>query len=300
MGGLLGSKDPGPTRTSTTTSRNEDHSYNDKSFGTNTARPWDPAIPYLTGLFGAGKQLFDQGRNIPYIENPNLQQFMSQSRQPINPNIAGLLDRVIANDGTNRPGRGTPEQLQDYINTQLNPVFDKYKKEILPGLETNAAQSNRWGSVNHEAAVQEAMANLGKEVANVSTGIAYDDYQRQQALDYDYLNRSTDNALRGAGLFDNIINSQLNRTGAGLDAYGKYGYDPQRQHDNQIKNQFAFRQLFEGLPISTDTTNEKSGTRSIRATGSGTETKKNPWTFHDRLAGFRRGFKDVAGLLEPI
>ena len=270
---LSASKSGGKQTTRSNQQRDERHTYSENFNRLSEGTPWGPAVPYLTSLFGDAENLYRSGAGLTSPENPMLKSFLDQSQNYMgDTRVSNLLGDTVTGQYLDRPISAGERDVQGMIERAIDPTIKQYQRQILPGLEVQAAKAGRLGSTNYLNQYQQALDNLGANVANTAADIAYQDFGEQRALDYDWRNRERNRQLQGASMLTDINQIPYQRLGQGLAAFDQFGPNPLQDFSTQLDNLMKYRSIYSGLPITTSETGSKSGERTIKGLTSGTET----------------------------
>ena len=107
------------------------------------------------------------------------------SGQAATANPAGYAN----NGGTNQYAGSNP-YLQQNIDAALGDVTRNYNDAIAPGLTTQAVGSGSFGNSGAQAAQQNSLNDLGKNLSNTASGMRMQDYTAQQGLAENQLSRN--------------------------------------------------------------------------------------------------------------
>lgn len=103
------------------------------------------------------------------------------------------------NGGTNQYAGSNP-YLQQNIDAALGDVTRNYNDAIAPGLTTQAAGSGSFGNSGAQAAQQNSLNDLSKNLSNTASGMRMQDYTQQQGLAESQINRNMQTNQFNAGL----------------------------------------------------------------------------------------------------
>lgn len=159
----------------------------------------------------------------------------------------------IGNGGSNQYSGSNP-YLQQNIDAALGDITRNYNSAVAPGLTTQMVSSGSFGNTGAQAATQNAMNDLTKNLANTASGMRMQDYSAQQQLAENQLNRNLqtnqfnaglgqdyanrNDSLRGQmlGLAPGYENQQLNVANNFMNAANMYQENQQQGLDAQYQN----------------------------------------------------------------
>ncbi|MFV3416139.1 hypothetical protein ACNFH8_28135 [Pseudomonas sp. NY15436] len=192
----------------------------------------------------------------------------------------------IGNGGNNQYAGSNP-YLQQNIDAALGDITRNYNNAVAPGLTTQMVNSGSFGNTGAQAATQNAMNDLTKNLANTASGMRMQDYGNQQQLAESQINRnlqtnqfnaglgqdyaSRNDSLRGQmlGLAPGYENQQLGVANNFMNAANMYQDNQQQKLDAQYQNYLdqqndpykklaAMAGVF-GSGLGTTTTTKSSG-----------------------------------------
>lgn len=186
------------------------------------------------------------------------------------PRITGLYGDTISGRYMNRPQIEGERDIEGMIGRAIDPAIKQYQRQILPGLEVQAAKAGRLGSTNYLDQYNQALSNLDTTVANTAADIAYQDFGERRALETQWQDRERNRQLQSAGMLTDYQNIPFDRLGQGLAAFHEFGPNALRDQSTRLDNLMKYRSIFSGLPTSTFETGTKSGTKDTKSTTVGT------------------------------
>lgn len=104
------------------------------------------------------------------------------------------------NNGGSNAYAGQNKYLQQNIDAALGDITRNYNDAIAPGLTTQMVGSGSFGNTGAQAATQNALNDLTKNLANTASGMRMQDYSAQQQLAENQLNRNLQTNQFNAGL----------------------------------------------------------------------------------------------------
>lgn len=164
---------------------------NDESKTVNKVEPWAPLKPYLIGAADDAKKLYGQGTPDYYPGNA-VAPMSSYSRQGLDAlaqrgAYGSDLSRSAQDELTNTISGNylnSNPYLQGAINTAIQPITNAFSSQVMPGIDSNFSDAGRYGSGLQGQAYNDANAQLGQQIGNVSTQMAYQNYgdERQRQM----------------------------------------------------------------------------------------------------------------------
>jgi hypothetical protein len=122
-----------------------------------------------------------------------------------------------SNGGTNQYAGSNP-YLQQNIDAAMGDITRNYNDAIAPGLSTQMVSSGSFGNTGNQAATQNSLNDLTKNLGNTASGMRMQDYTAQQGLAENQINRNMQNSQFNAGLGQDYAsrNDQLRSQMLGL------------------------------------------------------------------------------------
>jgi len=122
-----------------------------------------------------------------------------------------------SNGGTNQYAGANP-YLQQNIDAAMGDITRNYNDAIAPGLSTQMVSSGSFGNTGNQAATQNSLNDLTKNLGNTASGMRMQDYTAQQGLAENQINRNMQNSQFNAGLGQDYAsrNDQLRSQMLGL------------------------------------------------------------------------------------
>jgi len=111
--------------------------------------------------------------------------------------------------GTNQYAGSNP-YLQQNIDAAMGDITRNYNDAIAPGLTTQMVGSGSFGNSGAQAASQNSLNDLTKNLSNTASGMRMQDYTAQQGLAENQLNRNLTAAQDYAGRNDQMKSQYLN------------------------------------------------------------------------------------------
>jgi hypothetical protein len=99
----------------------------------------------------------------------------------------GLASGDIA---TKNSYSGSNPYLQQNIDAAMGDITRNYNDAIAPGLTTQMVNSGSFGNTGAQAATQNSLNDLTKNLGNTASGMRMQDYSAQQQLAENYANRN--------------------------------------------------------------------------------------------------------------
>lgn len=110
--------------------------------------------------------------------------------------------------GTNKYA-GQNQYLQQNIDAAMGDITRNYNDAIAPGLTTQMVGSGSFGNTGAQAATQNSLNDLTKNLGNTAAGMRMQDYTTQQGLAESQLNRNLTAAQDYAGRNDQMRSQML-------------------------------------------------------------------------------------------
>jgi len=110
--------------------------------------------------------------------------FMNQAKSTMQD---GLASGDIA---TKNSYSGSNPYLQQNIDAAMGDITRNYNDAIAPGLTTQMVNSGSFGNTGAQAATQNSLNDLTKNLGNTASGMRMQDYSAQQQLAENYANRN--------------------------------------------------------------------------------------------------------------
>jgi hypothetical protein len=111
--------------------------------------------------------------------------------------------------GTNQYAGSNP-YLQQNIDAAMGDITRNYNDAIAPGLTTQMVGSGSFGNTGAQAATQNSLNDLTKNLGNTASSMRMQDYTAQQGLAENQLNRNLTAAQDYAGRNDQMKSQYLN------------------------------------------------------------------------------------------
>ena len=111
--------------------------------------------------------------------------------------------------GTNQYAGSNP-YLQQNIDAAMGDITRNYNDAIAPGLTTQMVGSGSFGNTGAQAATQNSLNDLTKNLGNTASSMRMQDYNAQQGLAENQLNRNLTAAQDYAGRNDQMKSQYLN------------------------------------------------------------------------------------------
>ncbi|WP_119461855.1 hypothetical protein [Rhodospirillaceae bacterium SYSU D60014] len=199
---------------------------------TQTSEPWSEQIPYLKNIFSEAERLYTApGPN--HFPGTTVAPFAPETELALNAQAARAmagspLTRVAGEalgDTLSGGYLGANPYLQGAIDSAGRGVVRNYRNAVTSGIDSSFAQAGRYGSGAHVAAHSNAQQNLAQQLADISSGMSYQNYgderaRMQQAAtaapglaQQDYLDIAQLAAVGRAreGMAQNLIDDQVAR-----------------------------------------------------------------------------------------
>jgi hypothetical protein len=151
------------------------------------ADPWIGQQPYLRQIFqeaarqyrttgpdyypGATVALPSQATNLALA----LTQRRALSGNPLMQQASQAIGQTLSGQML-----GANPYLESAIQAANRPVIDQFRQEILPALNSQFARSGRYGSGAMVASQQRALDQLGRNLSETASGLAYQDYSAER------------------------------------------------------------------------------------------------------------------------
>lgn len=158
---------------------------------TTTTEPWSGVKPYLLSGYKDAQSLYNQGAPgyYPGQANAPMSSYTKQSLDgtaqraaygsPLVNAAQDQLQKTINGDYLN-----SNPYLQGAINAAVQPITNAFSSEVMPGIDSNFSAAGRYGSGLQGAAYNDANDTLARNIGNVSTNMAYQNYgdERQRQM----------------------------------------------------------------------------------------------------------------------
>lgn len=195
---------------------------------TTTSNPWSGQQPYLEDLYEKAQTAQGKTPTKPYTgpltAGPTGAQTqanqaaisLANANMGVGNQVQQLGQDTVAGkylDPASNPA------LQAGINAALNPIYERYTRQVMPQVTSNAIAGGAYGGARHGLGLAQASTDLAREGADASARIVYDNYQRER-----------DRQLQGG----NIIQQGLGLNTAPIDMLSQAG--GQQQGWNQAVN----------------------------------------------------------------
>jgi hypothetical protein len=105
----------------------------------------------------------------------------------------------INNGGENQYAGSNP-YLQQNIDAAMGDITRNYNDAVAPGLTTQMVGSGSFGNTGAQASTQNALNDLTKNLGNTASGMRMQDYNAQQGLAENQLNRNLQTNQFNAGM----------------------------------------------------------------------------------------------------
>lgn len=105
-----------------------------------------------------------------------------------------------ASDGGRNPYAGQNAYLQQNIDAAMGDITRNYNDAIAPALTTQMVGSGSFGNTGNQAATQNSLNDLTKNLGNTASSMRMQDYATQQQLAESQIGRSLQNNQFNAGL----------------------------------------------------------------------------------------------------
>lgn len=124
---------------------------------------------------------------------------------------------------------GSNPYLQQNIDATLGDITRNYNDAVAPGLTTQMVNSGSFGNSGAQAATQNSMNDLTKNLANTASGMRMQDYTAQQQLAESYAGRNDQLRSQMLGLAPGYESQ-------GMDVANKFMNAGNMYQDNQQQN----------------------------------------------------------------
>ncbi|OAE37638.1 hypothetical protein [Agrobacterium tumefaciens] len=152
-----------------------------------TTTPWSGVQPYIKDSLSQAQKLYQSGNG--YYPESTVAPLSSQSQQAID------LTTQRATNGsplqTAAQGNATSTLNGDYLNSNPNlqgaidaatqGLVRQYTNATMPGIEGAFSKAGRYGSNAQYAQANDAQANLASQIGNISSTMAYNNYNDERA-----------------------------------------------------------------------------------------------------------------------
>lgn len=156
----------------------------------------------------------------------------------------GGTNQMTGNGGTNQYAGSNP-YLQQNIDAALGDITRNYNNAVAPGLTTQMVSSGSFGNTGAQAATQNALNDLTKNLSNTASGMRMQDYGNQQQLAENQINRNMSTNQFNANLGENQLNRNLqtNQFNAGL------GQDYASRNDQMMSNLYGLAPQYQNQAL---------------------------------------------------
>lgn len=137
---------------------------------------------------------------------------------------------------TANPYAGSNQYLQQNIDAAMGDITRNYNDAIAPGLTTQMVGSGSFGNTGNQAATQNSMNDLTKNLANTASGMRMQDYTAQQQLAESYANRNDQMKSQMLGLAPGYESQAMNVANNFGQQANMYQDNQQQQLDAQYQN----------------------------------------------------------------
>lgn len=135
---------------------------------------------------------------------------MNQAKSTMQSGLAsGNAATSLGNLGTNKYA-GQNQYLQQNIDAAMGDITRNYNDAIAPGLTTQMVGSGSFGNSGAQAATQNSLNDLTKNLGNTASSMRMQDYTAQQGLAENQLNRNLTAAQDYAGRNDQLKSQYMN------------------------------------------------------------------------------------------
>ncbi|MBV4459172.1 hypothetical protein KVG96_14525 [Pseudomonas sp. COR58] len=146
---------------------------------------------------------------------------------------AGLTSGSAA---TKNPYSGSNPYLQQNIDAAMGDITRNYNDAIAPGLTTQMVNSGSFGNTGNQAATQNSLNDLTKNLANTASNMRMQDYTAQQQLAENYANRNDQMKSQMLGLAPGYESQGMNVANNFMNAANMYQDNQQQQLDTQYQS----------------------------------------------------------------
>jgi hypothetical protein len=140
------------------------------------------------------------------------------------------------NAATKNGYSGANPYLQQNIDAALGDITRNYNDAIAPGLTTQAVGSGSFGNSGAQAAQQNSLNELTKNLGNTASGMRMQDYTAQQQLAESYANRNDQMKSQYLNLAPTYGNQAYTDAAQLMSAGQQYQDTAQQQLDAQYQN----------------------------------------------------------------
>lgn len=154
---------------------------------TTTTTPWAGVQPYMSGSLEEAKKLYESGAG--YYPNSTVAPLSGTSQQAIDLTTQRALNGSPVQSAAQ--GNATATLNGDYLNGNPNlqgaidaatqGLVRQYTNATMPSLEAGFSKSGRYGSGAQQAAMSDAQNNLATQLGNISSTMAYNNYNDERA-----------------------------------------------------------------------------------------------------------------------
>lgn len=135
------------------------------------------------------------------------------------------------NAATGNPYSGSNPYLQQNIDAAMGDITRNYNDAIAPGLTTQSVNSGSFGNSGAQAAQQNSLNDLTKNLGNTASGMRMQDYTAQQQLAESYANRNDQMKSQYLNLAPTYGNQAYTDAGQLMDAGNMYQDNDQQKLD---------------------------------------------------------------------
>lgn len=238
---------------------------NDTTKTKQTAEPWKPIQPYLTGAFADAQNVYKQGapdyysgQTVAPMSNYTQGSYDALAQRAANgsPIVGQAQDEMSKVLSGQYLSAGNP-YLQGAIESATRPITDAFTSSVMPGIDSNFSSAGRYGSGMQQGAYNDANNTLARQIGDVSSQMAYANYGNERS--------NMMNAMQQAPAFaqnDYKDIAMMGLAGEGYDKYNQSLIDADKaRYDYGANKDMSWLQNYVGLlggspPPSTTTTNK--------------------------------------------
>lgn len=140
------------------------------------------------------------------------------------------------NAATGNPYSGSNPYLQQNIDAAMGDITRNYNDAIAPGLTSQSVNSGSFGNSGAQAAQQNSLNDLTKNLGNTASGMRMQDYTAQQQLAESYANRNDQMTSQYLNLAPTYGNQAYTDAGKLMDAGNVYQDNDQQKLDSAYQN----------------------------------------------------------------
>jgi hypothetical protein len=197
--------------------------------------PWSGQQTYLNDLFKRAQdqsntpvQQFPNSTVVPFSGQTNDALQMAEQRARAGSPTLQAGQEAIRSSASGEMLNPNP-YLDNVVDAASRPLMRQFTDSVMPGIDANFSASGRYGSGSHTRAMEGATDSLGRSLADLSGGLAYQNYgdERNRQMAAAQLSPTMAQAdYTDIGQLQNVGGAYESQAGAQLqDQINKFNYD---------------------------------------------------------------------------